>query len=107
MIEGWQSEQFLTYPELPDWPGPKWSYLLVPGWRELAGRSAGNCRRAMADHQERLLLDMADIEPDAIRALSFADFLASPEQSLRAICDFAGVKFDQPPPADLPFPCTR
>ena len=46
---------------------------------------------------------MAGIEPEAIRALSFADFLADPDRTLRAICDFADVNFDQSPPADLPF----
>jgi hypothetical protein len=38
MIEAWQSGRFVTYPELPDWRGPPWSLLLVPGWRELAGK---------------------------------------------------------------------
>ena len=104
MIEGWKSEQFLTYPELPGWPGPKWSYLLVPGWRELAGIPLQEVVAAQwRITQERLLLDMAGIAPEAIRALSFADFLAYPEQSLRAICDFAGVKFDRSPPTNLPF----
>ena len=53
--------------------------------------------------QERLLRDLADIAPEDIRAINFADFLARPEASLRAICNFAGVTFDRPPPVDLPF----
>ena len=104
MIEGWQSGLFVTYPELPDWPDPKWSYLLVPGWRDLAGRELREIVAAQwRITQERLLLDMADIAPESIRALNFADFLASPERSLRAICDFADVSFDRSPPADMPF----
>ncbi len=104
LIEGWQSEQFLTYPDLPDWSGPKWSYLLVPGWRTLAGLPLPEIVAAQwRITQERLLADMAGIPPDAIRALSYADFLADPEQCLRAICDFAGVEFDRAPPAELPF----
>jgi uncharacterized protein (TIGR03032 family) len=104
LIEGWQSGQFVTYPELPGWPGPKWSYLLVPGWRELAGRPLPEIVAAQwRITQERLLQDIAGIAPDSIRGLSFADFLGNPEQSLRAICDFAGVTFDRSPPSELPF----
>ena len=103
LIEGWQSGQFLTYADLPDWPGPKWSYLLVPGWRDLAGRPLPEIVAAQwRITQERLLGDMADIAPEAIRALNFAEFLANPERSLRAICEFAGVDFDRVPPSDLP-----
>jgi len=104
MIEGWQSGQFVTYADLPQWPGPKWSYLLVPGWRELAGRPLPEIVAAQwRATQEHLLRDMADIDPAAIRALNLADFLAKPDETLRAICDFAGVTFDRSPPAELPF----
>ena len=39
MIEAWQSGRFRTYADLPGWEGLPWSMLLVPGWRELNGRS--------------------------------------------------------------------
>ena len=109
MIEGWQSGQFVTYADLPRWPGPKWSYLLVPGWRELAGRPLREIVAAQwRTTQEHLLRDMADIEPDAIRALNLADFLAKPEATLRAICDFAGVSVSiGPRPRNCRFRCTR
>jgi len=103
LIEGWQSGKFVTYPDLPGWPGPAWSYLLVPGWRDVAGRSLEEIVAAQwRATQENLLRDLAEIAPDDIRALDLADFLERPEKSLRAICDFAGVRFDRPPPADLP-----
>jgi uncharacterized protein (TIGR03032 family) len=103
MMEGWQSGQFVTYADLPDWPGTKWSYLLVPGWRELAGRPLAEIVAAQwRTTQEHLLREMEAIEPDAIRALNLADFLAKPEETLRAICAFAGVDFDRAPAAELP-----
>lgn len=39
MLDAWQSRRFVTYPQLPGWPGPPWSLLLTPGWRALAGHS--------------------------------------------------------------------
>ena len=102
MIEGWH-RALASYPELPDWPGPRWSYLLVPGWRKLAGRPLREIVAAQwRITQEHLLREMAGIAPEAIRALSLDDFLANPERSLRAICDFAAVRFDRPPPAEMP-----
>jgi len=103
LIEGWQSGKFVTYPDLPGWQGLPWSYLLVPGWRRLSGRPLEEIVAAQwRTTQEQLLRDMADIAPEDIRALDLADFLAHPDEQLHAICDFAGVTFDRPPPADMP-----
>jgi uncharacterized protein (TIGR03032 family) len=75
----------------------------VPGWRALAGRGLEEIVATQwRTTQERLLRDLSDIPPDDVRAIRLDDFLADPEDSLRAICDFAGVRFDRPPPADLP-----
>ncbi len=44
IIEGWESGRFVMYPDLPGWRGLPWSFLLVPGWRELAAATArGHC----------------------------------------------------------------
>ena len=104
LIEGWQSRRFIMHPDLPDWPGPPWSYLLVPGWRELAGRPLPDIVAAQwRITQERLLNDLERLPSDRVRALNFRDFLADPEGSLRAICEFANVTFDRSPPRELPF----
>ena len=103
LIEGWRSGLFVMYPNLPGWSGPPWSYLLVPGWRELAGRPIAEIvANQWRTTQEHLLRDLADIPPQNVRALDFADFLADPDRTLRAICEYAGVTYDHPPPADLP-----
>jgi hypothetical protein len=34
----WRAGTAITYPDLPGWTGPAWSFLLVPGWQELIGR---------------------------------------------------------------------
>src|SRR5688500_10412186 len=38
LLGAWRSGKFVTHSKLPGWPGPPWSLLLVPGWRDLAGR---------------------------------------------------------------------
>lgn len=103
MIEGWQSGGFVTYPDLPGWSGLKWSYLLVPGWRDLVGRPLAEIVAAQwRIAQERLLADMADIPADSIRTLGYGEFLQDPARALQAICEFADVAYDRPPPPVLP-----
>ena len=103
LIEGWQSGRFVMYPDLPGWPGPPWSYLLVPGWRKLAGRPLADIVAAQwRSAQEKVLDDLAALPADRVRALSLTQFLADPSTSLAAICRFAGVAMDRPPPPELP-----
>jgi hypothetical protein len=58
----WSAGGAVTYPELPGWTGPAWSFLLVPGWQELIGRPLAEVvteqwvrtMRVLADDLERL-----------------------------------------------------
>ena len=103
LIEGWQSGRFVMYPDLPGWTGLPWSYLLVPGWRELVGRPLGDIVAAQwRIAQEKLLADLGTLPVDRVRALSLTEFLADPTASLAAICAFAGVAMDRSPPRELP-----
>ncbi len=103
LIEGWESGRFVTYPGLPDWHGLPWSFLLVPGWRDLAGRplaaiAAEQWRRT----QEILQDDLAAIHAERVHALDYREFVADPARHVREICAFAGIRMDRPVPAALP-----
>lgn len=37
-LQLWRAGTAVTYPDLPGWTEPSWSFLLVPGWQELIGR---------------------------------------------------------------------
>jgi hypothetical protein len=58
----WRAGTAMTYPDLPGWTGPAWSFLLVPGWQELIGRPLAEVvaeqwvrtMRALTDDLERL-----------------------------------------------------
>ena len=77
MIEGWQSG--LTSPIPNCLTGrPKWSYLLVPGWRKWPASASRDCRGPWRVTQEHLLRDMAAIAPEAIRASVSTTFSPTP-----------------------------
>lgn len=103
MIEGWQSGRFVMYAKLPGWPGPPWSFLLVPGWRELAGAPVAAIAAAQWQRTQEIVLDdLAALPPERVFALTYRDFLAAPETQVRRICAFAGLAWDRTLPASLP-----
>ena len=96
IIEAWKSGKFVTYPKLPGWIGSPWSLLLVPGWRELAGKSPGE----IAAHQwkethDQILADLAKLPADRWCPVSYADVVADPQKEAERICAFAGVPWDK------------
>ncbi|WP_158637136.1 sulfotransferase [Arenimonas daejeonensis] len=79
MIDGWQSGEFVMYPNLPGWNGPPWSFLLTPDWRALSGQPLGRIVAAQWETTTRLLLDdLAALPADAWTTVDHGRFLASP-----------------------------
>ena len=38
LVQAWRSGRFVSEPGLPGWWGEPWSFPLIPGWRDLAGK---------------------------------------------------------------------
>jgi hypothetical protein len=103
LIEGWESGRFVTYPDLPGWTGRPWSFLLVPGWRDLVGLplvaiAAEQWRRT----QQTLLDDFQTIPGQRVHAVAYRDFLSDPAGHVAQIAGFAGIGWDRAVPASLP-----
>lgn len=97
MIEAWQSGRFRTYPQLPGWPGPDWSLVLIPGWRELAGKSLTEIVSAQWETTTRILLNDLEALPQERRcSIEYRALLQDPEKSLASL--LAKVEFDGPMP---------
>lgn len=103
IIEGWESGRFVMYPDLPGWVGPPWSFLLVPGWRDLnrqplAAIAAAQWQRTLAI----LLDDLESIPRRRVHALTYRDFLSDPGGNVARVCAFAGIGWDRKLPDVLP-----
>jgi hypothetical protein len=86
MVEAWNSGLYVTHPNLPDWPGPPWSMLLVPGWRELAGRSVAEIATAQWTTATRIMLDdLQALPPERWAVVDFAALLADPAPELERL----------------------
>jgi hypothetical protein len=103
MIEGWRSGGFRTYPALPGWTGPAWSFLLTPGWRELIGAPLNHIvARQWAETTRILLDDLSALPADRWRAVRHEAFLAAPQDQITGLCKSLGLGWDRTLGARLP-----
>lgn len=103
MIDGWRSGQFQTYPRLPGWDGPAWSFLLTAGWRQLAGRPLEEIVAAQwAATMQVLLDDLAALPDGQWIGIEHGRFLADPQGEVRRICGWAGLAWDRTLGRELP-----
>lgn len=96
IIDAWLSEKFVTYTNLPDWHLPSWSLLLIPGWRELAGKPIGEIAMRLWRDTNRIVLDdLAALDASDWCAVAYEDLVRDPAASVARLCAFAGVAVDE------------
>ena len=94
IIEAWRSGRFVTYRDLPGWNGPPWSLLLIPGWRELAGRDLGEiAMRQWRDTNATIMDDLSALPQSDWCSVRYEDVVADPAKELARLCAFAGVAY--------------
>ncbi len=103
MIEAWRSGLYVTYPRLPDWPGPPWSMLLVPGWRSLAGKSVAEIATAQWTTTTRFLLDdLQALAPHRWAVVDYAALLGDPGGELERLAGVLGLAWRAEAAGDSP-----
>lgn len=94
MLEGWQSDRHVSYPDLPGWEGPPWSYPLTPEWRALKGKTLPEIVVSQWAMTMRILLnDLERLPADRWCVIDFNALRADPKTELRRICDFTGLEW--------------
>jgi hypothetical protein len=103
MIEAWSSGRFRTYQELPDWQGPPWSLLLVPGWRRLNGLPLNQIVAAQWRTTTKMLLDELDaLPPERVSIVNYDTLCREPEAEIRRLCEAVDFGWDRELDKDLP-----
>jgi hypothetical protein len=94
IMEAWRSGGWVTYRDLPQWPGP-WSLLLPPGYQD--------CRDKPLEHTaafqwaaatQYILDDLATLPRHRWVSLRYEDLVASPLSAAEQLIDFAGLSVD-------------
>jgi hypothetical protein len=82
----WESENAVTYPELPGWGGPPWSFLLVPGWEELRGRELPEVvTEQWVRTASTLLDDLEALAPERWCVAEYESLLSDPVNELQRL----------------------
>ncbi|MEO6801286.1 MAG: sulfotransferase [Rhodanobacter sp.] len=96
MIEAWQSGRFRTYAELPGWEGLPWSMLLVPGWRDLNGRSLQQIVAAQWEITTQTLLDdLSALPAGRCQVVHYDAFLVNPVSEVARLCENLDLTWDR------------
>jgi Sulfotransferase family len=97
LMEGWRARpRFVKY-RLPS--GHRWSFVLVPGWRELVGTPLEEvCARQYVACNEAVLDAREAIEPSRWHELSYEELVAAPTEALRSV--FESLDLPVPREAD-------
>jgi hypothetical protein len=91
-MEGWRARpRFVKY-RLPS--GHPWSFVLVPGWRELVRAPLEEiCARQYIACNEAVLDARGAIEPSRWHELSYEELVAAPGDTLRGLFEFLGLPY--------------
>ena len=94
MMQAWRGKGWVTYRQLPGWPGP-WSLLLPPGYERLKGRPLEEVvayQWRMAN--ETILDDLADLPRERWTTVSYESLVADPRAEVSKLLAFAGLAMD-------------
>jgi len=95
LLDSWRSGLYVTYPDLPDWPGPPWSHLLIPGWEKLRGASLAEIVKQQWQTTNQIILDELEKLPDARWCtVNYEDLLKDPASVIKRLCDFSELSLD-------------
>ena len=103
MLDAWRSGRFVTYPDLPDWTGDRWSMLLTPGWKDLIGRSLPEIvANQWVSATTTMLDDLEALDADRWCVASYAALLADPDAELTRLCAALDLTWDTTTNGELP-----
>lgn len=96
LIEGWRTEKFLAYSQLPGWAYRDWRFLLPPGWLSLQSSSIPEIAAYQWQAANSYILsDLQALPPSDWFFVSYLDLVKQPEKTIKAIRDFAGLDWDE------------
>ena len=104
----WRAGKAVTYPELPGWTGPAWSFLLVPGWQELIGLPLAEIVTEQWVRTMRLLTDdLEQLAPDRWCVVAHDRLVPDPRAETDRVARYLGLEpptTASPRPARIAFP---
>ena len=103
LATAWRSGRFASEPDLPGWWGEPWSFPLIPGWPELAGKPLHEVAAVQWFTIDALVRDdLAGVDPGRVVTVRFEDLIADPGAELARVTGELGVEWAAEIPDPLP-----
>ena len=103
LVTAWRSGRFASEPDLPGWWGEPWSFPLIPGWPELAGKPLHEVAATQWLSIDALVReDLAGVDPSRVARVRFEDLIADPAGQLTRLAQDLGVAWSAEIPDPLP-----
>ena len=109
IMEAWRSGRWKTYNGLPGFDGP-WSLLLPPGWENMNGRPLEQIAAFQWESANRIILeDLQRLPRERWACVNYAELTGATEPTLRRVCDFLQIPWDDALAARVaqPLPLSR
>jgi uncharacterized protein (TIGR03032 family) len=91
-VRAWTSGKFVTYPDLPGWWGEKWSFGLVPNWKDLIGKPLPEVVVAQyLTISNQIIDDLAQLPEQRVSRLSYEALLKDPAGELARVTTELGL----------------
>jgi Sulfotransferase family len=88
----WRAGSATTYTALPGWSGPRWSFLLVPGWQELNRRPLAEVvTEQWVRTMRTLIADLEGLSPLRWCVTDHDALLQTPAAELARLSGFLGL----------------
>lgn len=96
LIDGWRSQRFIAYRDLPNFANRHWSFLLTPNWQSMTERSIAEIAAYQWQTSNQIIQqDLAALPNTDWFSIDYADLISQPEQVVQQFADFAGLAWDE------------
>jgi hypothetical protein len=93
MLEGWRSNRFLAYQNLPRWPYKEWHFLLPSGWEALADCPLVEIAAFQwCAANQAILHDLQALPKQDWHFVMYQDLVTQPAKTIGKISRFAGLQ---------------
>ena len=96
LIDGWRSQRFFSYKNIPKCTNRHWSFLLTPNWYDMCYKSIAEiaCQQWKLSNQI-IQDDLTQLDTNDYISINYQDLIDQPETTMRTIASFAHLSWDQ------------
>lgn len=96
LVDGWRSKRFIAYRNLPGFENRHWSFLLIPGWRELHKRSIADIAAQQWQVTNQIIRqDLRQLPQQDWMQIDYHQLITQPAANVCRFAEFAGLKTDK------------